>query len=140
MTAGRPPKPIGAHKASGTFRPHRHADRVEVKPGSPPPPDWLEGDALDFWNQAVPMLEDMGVVAEIDAAMLGGLCCNWSNWRKEQQAYDAGDGHIYRLSCAWKMFDSVASKFGFTPSDRAKLSVSSNGDDDELAEFLKLVP
>lgn len=133
MARGRPRKPIAILKTQGTFNATRHADR-EHEPTSGTAltcPDWLAGNARDFWDDIVPKLEAMNILDGIDTATLTALAVAWSNWRREQAEYDAGSGHIYRLSCAWGMFDKIASKFGLNPVDRTKLATATPPDEDD---------
>ena len=125
MPAGRPPKPTSVLKASGGFRKDRHGDREHTAESGTTveQPAWLDGDALAFWQRNVPRLETMGILDGIDESQLTGLATAWANWRKEQTDYEAGNGHIYRVSNAWSMFDKLSSKFGFSPTERTKLAI-----------------
>ena len=82
------------------------------------------------------MLTTMGIAESIDFAELAGLCQAWANWRKEQTDYDKGSGHIYRVSCAWKAFQSLASNYGFSPADRAKLATQKPDEPDEFDKLM----
>lgn len=135
----RPPKPIAQLKAQGTFNVTRHGDR-EDEPSSGTAivcPDWLDGEALEFWKAQVPNLEAMGILDGIDSSSLAGLCVAWSNWRREQDALDSGTGHIYRVACAWNLFSKIASQFGFDPVSRTKLATTKPVEDDPFTEWLK---
>ena len=140
MPRGRPRKPIALLKAQGTFNTTRH-DHRQVEPTSGTTvkmPRSLKGEAAKFWKSVVPKLEEMNILDGIDAPYLETLSRSWSNWHKEQAAYEAGDGHIYRVSCAWTMFDKIASKFGFSPVDRTRLAIDRKSNEpDPFEEWLK---
>ena len=114
----------------GTYRPDRHRDRDKnpKADGSPTAPAWLTGDALDHWNETVPELVSMGVAKSVDSAALAGMCRWFSVWREADSRLQAGDGDTYKTTVeaatAWKNFPAAAAKFGCTPSDRERLSVS----------------
>jgi len=139
MPVGRPPKPTSVLKASGGFRKDRHGDREKTAASGTTveQPAWLDGDALVFWQRNVPKLEAMGILDGIDESQLVGLATAWANWRKEQTDYEAGNGHIYRVSNAWSMFDKLSSKFGFSPTERTKLAIEPPPEDDPFEEWLK---
>ena len=137
---GRPRTPTAILKATGGYRADRHQDREhEPKSGTELNcPDWLAGNARDFWNDIVPKLEAMNIVDGADLGSLIGLCVAWSAWMRERVAYEDGSGHIYKVSCAWSMFDKIASKFGLAPTDRQKLATAKPDEaDDAFTEWLK---
>lgn len=138
MTRGRPRKPVAALKVNGGFRKDRHGDR-EHEPSSDTPvtcPEWLAGDALDFWNDVVPKLRAMKILDGADAGSLIGLCVAWSNWRREQRAYEAEIGKIHRVNSAWATFDRLAGKFGLNPAARIRLATPEESTD-ALQEYIK---
>ena len=141
MPAGRPPKPTATLERQGTFRSHRHEARKDAPSsgGDPKPPSWLKGEALKFWKQNVPRLQTMGVVESIDTEMLAGLARLWSNWRKEQRAYERGRRKVYAVNAAWKIFAAEAAKFGFTPVDRIKLVTRGKEPDDPQEVLQKIL-
>ena len=129
----RPRTPIATLKMNGNFRKDRHGDREhEPTSGSPVTcPEWLVGDALDFWNENVPKLQAMNVVDGADQASLIGLSVAWSNWTREQREYETGTGKIHRVNSAWATFDRLAGKFGLNPVDRTKLGVEPAPDEND---------
>ena len=140
MPAGRPPKPASVLKSGGGFRKdrHGHCEHTAESGMAIEKPAWLAGDASDFWDRNLPKLEAMGILDGIDESQLTGLATAWENWRREQTDYEAGNGHIYRVSNAWSMFDKLSSKFGFSPTERTKLAVEPpDGEDDPFEQWLK---
>jgi len=140
MPAGRPPKPTSVLKSGGGFRKDRHGHREHTPESGTTieKPSWLAGDASDFWDRNLPKLETMGILDGIDESQLAGLATAWANWRKEQSDYESGTGHIYKVANAWNMFDKIGSKFGFSPTERAKLAIEPPSDElDPFEEWLK---
>jgi len=136
MPGGRPRKPIALKITEGTFRADRDGDlAAQVQAGgSPSPPEHLAGDALEFWNQVVPGLISAGVAAACDSPALAMMCEWWARHRRFSRQLDEmtiDPGEVYRTTIlcgiAWTNFDKIASRFGLTPSDRAKLSVRPSG-------------
>lgn len=127
---GRPRKPIAQHVLDGTYRHDRHADTWQPT-GEPETPDWLGPDAQALWQSIVPPLVASGVATALDAAELAALCDWWGMYR---QAIDKlptldPDSKLYFKTqmiavTSFKQFSAIASKFGLTPSDRAKLQVT----------------
>lgn len=70
-------------KMRGTFRRDRHSDDVQIELGTPDcPTDLLSSESQGVWNQVVPMLEIMGVLAKIDGNALARYCELWVRWWK----------------------------------------------------------
>ena len=90
-------------------------------------PPYLKGEAAAFWKRIVPGLVESGLVKDRDAAELTTMCEWWARYRKFGDRLDkAGeDENTYQLmlqvGICHTNFDKVASRFGLTPSDRAKL-------------------
>ena len=64
--------------------------------GAPDRPDWLDEDARAAWDQIVPQLEHMRVLAKIDENALGRYCRPWSRWRRAE-AFIEKHGEAYPL-------------------------------------------
>ena len=80
----RPRKPLNLLKATGAYRPDRHADRENAPQadGQPEMPHWLDEEARSCWQTTVPQLVAMGVASNVDSLALAGMC-RWSSvWRK----------------------------------------------------------
>ena len=78
----------------------------------------------------------------VDAPALAGLCRWYSVWRQADARLQRGDGDSYKGSieaaAAWKNYSAVAAKFGLTPVDREKISVTetTEPENDILDELL----
>lgn len=130
---GRPRKTVGEHLANGTYRPSRHGTVAAADPGDapePPPerPAWLSGDESAAWDAIVPCVA--GRVKRSDVPALVDLCRWWVRMGRMARRVDemeaASPYYVQALTGAGicsTNFDRLASKFGMTPADRAKLRV-----------------
>jgi len=131
-TRGPKPKPAILHIADGTHRRDRHGDPAAIvaSPGTPERPKELAGDAKKLWDAIVPGLVESGVATERDAVELAEMCQWFKRYKKAAKECDrtAASNPYYRqlllaTKTAWGEFDGIASRFGLTPSDRARLKV-----------------
>ena len=126
--AGRKRKPTAQLKTEGRFRKDRHADRADepTAEGKPTRPRTLDKEASWFWRVHVRPLIKAGVATALDQSALWQLCELWSLYRRAAEvANDDPTDKDARIAvtqyrAAW---DSLASRFGLTPADRARLRV-----------------
>lgn len=133
---GRPKKPDDLHILEGTFREDRHGDPAErvILDGEPAPPEHLSDDAKAIWSVIVPPLTAAGVAKAADSVQLG-IMVEWlaryrrySAWLDKQgERSGKSRGLMYLVKSAAEAFDSIASRFGLTPTDRAKLRLPKAG-------------
>jgi P27 family predicted phage terminase small subunit len=141
---GRPRKPTAALDRAGTRRQDRHGDR-ENEPkfvGLPERPTDLSPEARKHWDQVVPKLIDAQVATAIDAAALVQMCESWAevvaSRKVKVPAYDL-DGRRKRqmmINGALKAWRDLASRFGLTPVDRAKLEVDPGEEENDPFEAM----
>ena len=145
--AGRPPKPTHLKLLQGNpgNRPLPVKEPQPARASPDPPPD-LVGEALAEWNRVVPELARLGLVSVLDRAALVVYCQAWEAYNIARQAFaeygplvpGRREGELIKNPAAQVMRDQAdlmsrfGSKFGLTPSDRARLSVpeESDGADD----------
>lgn len=128
---GRPRKPTAILKLEGDYAPSRHGFRGgEPQPeGSPCRPKGMPKDAAAFWDEYVPRLVKIGVATAIDAPALEGMCRWWARLQRHNNA-ELQDYRTETLAAMCeKQLKDYFSKFGMTPSDRAKLSVGESPSD-----------
>ena len=62
----------------------RPLNKQEAKPevAIPEPPELLERDeqALAEWHRVTPLLADVGLITNLDRAVVAGYCMAWSRW------------------------------------------------------------
>ncbi len=156
MPRGRRPMPAAIRLAKGT-----HLERLNRNEPKPPadnvvPPAWLEGDALDKWNELAPQLLSLGVLTNVDADSLARYCVTWQEWKKHLAiCQKGGDVLVLRSETGAVRFASVApsatlvgkygrellrlaQEFGLTPSSRSTIVGSAaKPEADPLGRFLQ---
>ncbi len=144
---GPPPTPLAVLKMRGStlVSRRREATQVQVPPGVPRCPTWLDDQAQVAWRQLVPLLTGMGVLTRLDAQALARYCRLWSRWRKVEafieergEMYPLKDesGHIKcfqqwpQVAIAAKLSQQLTrleQEFGLTPAARARLQAPPAG-------------
>ena len=152
---GRRPTPTPILKLHGSDRVRRRELRGEpqVPVERPAAPDWLVGPALAMWDDLIPQLESLGVLARIDRNALGRYCRLWVRWRVAEDFLDQyGSIHMIKddkgavrylqqvpqVAIAGKLASELRSleqEFGMTPSARTRVSVRKSVAD-ELSKFV----
>lgn len=134
--AGRKPKPTAMLKASDTYRKDRHENRLEVS-GRPEQPFFT--DSVETFDWLVKHLDDLGVVAELDAIALQMLADAWEDYsasraviKKLGPTYTtttAQGDEMHRprpelalMQQSWDRLKKMLPEFGLTASSRAKLN------------------
>lgn len=148
---GRPAKPTKLKILAGNPG-KRPLPRGEPQPtiGIPTRPGWLSTEAKREWNRIVPELAELGLLARIDRALISAYCQCWAMYvdairdiRKNGMTFETEKGYVGQrpaVGIAARMLEKMnqlSAKFGFTPSDRAKMSMPELTDEDPFAEFLK---
>lgn len=128
----RPRKPVEQHIIDGTYRKDRHGPAPQPDPdggddlGPPVKPRSLTGEAGKIWDQLARQLT--GVLRARDTLLLVEMCRWWAELKRVQGALKKsrpGEKGYNQLLigagiCSDKL-DKLASRFGLTPADRAKL-------------------
>ena len=129
--------PTAMLKANGTYEPGKHGQRLEAD-GVPSTP--TVQSANETFDYLVKKLDDLGVVAEIDAMALQMLADAWEDYQvarnviKEQgPTYSTttaqGDlmwrprPEVLMMNQSWAKVEKMMVQFGLTASSRAKISV-----------------
>lgn len=121
----------------------------------PEPPDWLDDTARGKWDELLPLLDRMGILARIDGDALARYCDTWSWWRRTRdflaQSKDTfviknEDGTIKyiqqlpQVGIAHKLagqLGRLAAELGMTPSSRSSIHLAGRSDG-ELDAFEKM--
>jgi P27 family predicted phage terminase small subunit len=144
-------KPTAMHQLHGTLRPTRHGPTehpIDELIGLPEMPPGMPEQAVKLWNAIVPQLVKAKVAVNLDSTELAAMCRWWCRYEEimtevESAApYDKETENRQarlerRAKAAWHTFDSIASRYGLTPADRARLRTENKKTvgDDPLAEF-----
>jgi len=133
---GRKPKPTAMLKASDTYRKDRHENRLEAS-GRPDQPFFT--DSVETFDWLVKHLDDLGVVAELDAIALQMLADAWEDYcasraviKKLGPTYTtttAQGDEMHRprpelalMQQSWDRLKKMLPEFGLTAAARAKLN------------------
>ena len=158
---GPAPTPTNILQIRGSKLVTKRRNQTEAKgpEGTPPCPDWLDGDAKAKWNELVPKLEQMGVLTLIDQDAVARYCHLWVRWRAAED-FIKKHGEMYplkddkgRTKCvqAWpqvatanklaQQLTRLEQEFGLTPAARTRIhiQVPVTQIDDRKARFLREV-
>jgi phage terminase small subunit len=127
---GRKPKPATLLMRQGTYRPGRH----EVQPravGDLAKPRDLGKFGSKLWDGVIDFIEQQAGAGECDTECVAGMCRWYNEYRRLAEAVAAlpptDEDHrtlLYSAATAWRSFIDMASRFGITPADRARLKHS----------------
>lgn len=149
MVRGRKPKPSAVKERSGALRKNpQRRNKEEPKPtlGAPRKPAMVEADqiASQEWDSLCDWLDDMGILAKADRALMISYVTTYSEWRKYFiHVRDHGvsvptatggvttspETHQYN-----KLSDRLLKllvELGLTPSARSRLKATEPKDDDD---------
>jgi len=126
---GRLSKPTALKILEGK-RGHRPLPQNEPQPAlGAVAPTWMSLGARKEWGLLAPVLERMGVLTEADGETLAELC--------EAKATHKANLKEGRFSTElWRAIQAQEARFGLSPSDRARLSVSPQKPKNKLERFL----
>jgi P27 family predicted phage terminase small subunit len=136
MGKGRPPLPTKMLKANGSYEPGKHGNRLEVQ-GRPVLPTYQSAEETFDW--LVKHLDDLGVVAELDAIALQMISDAWEDYCASRAVIKrlgptyatttAQGDEMHRprpelamMNGAWDRIKKMLPEFGLTAAARAKLS------------------
>ena len=122
--AGRKPKPTAVKKLEGNpgKRKLNTKEPVPAK-GMPACPDWLMPEAKKEWERLAKLMNQRGVLTEVDMAAFAAYCQSYARWREAQEHITSG-GSTFETDKGYQL--QAASEFGLTPSSRSRI-VAGNG-------------
>ena len=153
-TRGRKPKPTALKVLEGNPG-KRPLNNNEPKPEkkSPKCPSWLEPEAKKEWRRMSKILEELGILTEIDASAFSGYCQAYARW-KEAEEFLTKHGTIFKTPSGYiqqvpqvsiaqtylKIMKDFCSEFGLTPSARSRIhaAVDKKDTEDEMEQLLRL--
>jgi len=149
---GRKPKPTALKELEGNPG-GRALNAHEPKPQKRAPrcPTWLEDEAKKEWKRMGRLLEQMGVLTEMDMAAFAGYCQAYSRW-KEAEEFITKHGSMIRTPNGYlqqvpqvsiaqtnlKIMLKFCEQFGLTPSSRSRIVAGEGISDlaDEMEQLL----
>jgi len=144
--AGRKRKPTEMLKASDTYRPDRHAGKMEMPVTQPQPPTPLVGVSKEAFEFLSAKLAGLGVVSELDAYALQMFADAWEDYvaarniiREHGPTYatttPAGDTmfrprpELSMMQNAWDRLKKMLPEYGLTAASRAKIDAKEQVED-----------
>ena len=136
MTPGPSPKSANEKRTAGN--PGRRSSpegepeyRVEV-PDAPPE---IQGEALDYWNEVVPLMAESGALTVVDRGTLVQCCLFWGQFVTAAREVEALESRIYTTNTGYRQQDPwigvqntaytnyqrAAQQLGITPASRTKV-------------------
>ena len=148
---GRKPKPTALKMLEGNPG-GRPLNTKEPKPEKKAPrcPSWLEDEAKKEWKRMAKVLEQMGLLTEMDMAAFAGYCQSYARWKEAEEFIEKHGTIVKTPSGYWQQVPQVSiaqqnlktmlkfcSEFGLTPSSRSRMIAgeAKEADVDEM-EFL----
>jgi hypothetical protein len=128
-STGRPPKPTRLKVLQGNPG-HRALNTSEPQPDAADlnPPRWLKASGRRVWREYAPKLQGLGLLTQMDVETFAQACA----LSAEARVLKPGSAdHIRAVEAAGR----ILARFGFTPSDRARLSVTKPASD-PFSDFL----
>ena len=154
--AGRKPKPTAVKKLEGNpgKRKLNSKEPVPAK-GIPACPDWLMQEAKKEWERLAELMNQMGVLTEVDMAAFAAYCQSYARWKEAQEHITSGGSTFetdkgYQQQTPWvgiantnqKLMLQAASEFGLTPSSRSRIIASNSQGkepEDEMGHCLGVI-
>ena len=147
---GRKPKPTALKMLEGNPG-GRPLNTKEPKPEKKAPrcPSWLEDEAKKEWKRMAKVLENMGLLTEMDMAAFAGYCQAYARW-KEAEEFLTQHGSMVRTPNGYlqqvpqvsiaqtnmKIMLKFCEQFGLTPSARSRIVGGENSDEEDEMEKL----
>lgn len=141
---GPAPKPSALKLIQGTYRKDRAAHNEPTPDVSIPTcPSFLKPAAKREWRRITKELEALGLISQIDRAVLAVYCQAYATWQEMEKIIER-DGAVQSTSTGYlaqhpavsmrdkaiEQMMKAAAQFGFTPSSRTRVSVPEKKKDD----------
>lgn len=132
-------RPTALMALEGTKEEFNKEDAINLANGSlgkAKMPDWLSKEAKEEWQRLAPKLEALGLLTAHDEIAFAAYCQAYAKWR-EAEIFMNENGTIVRTDSGYwqqvpqvtistqnlKIMMNLSSRFGLTPSDRARLDL-----------------
>lgn len=127
--------PAAVKRARGTYRRDRD-DGVQLPPGAPVKPPWLDGRAAEEWDRRVPQLVQAGLISSADQVPFGIFCQSYSQMllcldaiKETGYTTETATGAMIQhplvsiLHKARSDLIKLAREFGMTPAARSGMKI-----------------
>lgn len=147
---GRKPIPTAIKELEGNPG-KRELNQYEPRPEKKAPkcPTWLETEAKKEWRRTAKLLEELGVLTEVDMAAFAGYCQAYARWREAEEFISKHGTIVKTPSGYWqqvpqvsiaqtylKIMNRFCEQFGLTPSARSRIVADKSVDTDDPMEFM----
>jgi len=153
MTAGKKPKPSALKLIQGTYRSDRaNPSEPRPRPGIPPCPKFLQGDAREQYRKMAKKLVRIGLLTELDDMALSMLCQSWAEYLeatdqvkktgmlvKSPNGFPVFNPYLVIANQAVKRVRSLLAEFGMSPSSRSRITAVGAAQDNESGEWADLI-
>ena len=151
---GPPPTPTQVLRLRGSLRGKYRKPEPEPTSSVPTCPTWLSAYAKTEWKRITRELKKIGILTQVDRAVLAGYCQSWSDYmeatkllRNEGGVLTTAQGTPVRNPLANIQGDArtsmlrFAQELGLSPAARARLATEKpKSADDPLSELMKARP
>lgn len=133
---GPKPTPKAVLKLRGSWRAGKALDDKTPK-ARPARPQWITGEAHKEWKRIIPVLEKLGILAEIDRTIIASYCQYYAQWKdaSEKLKYknevlvsDKGNEYqnplITVADRAWDRMKKCLDAMGMSPAARTGIAVT----------------
>lgn len=120
----------------------RPLNRSEPRPapGVPDPPDFLSPAAQEEWRRVTDLLNRIGMLTELDRALLAAYCQAWADYTRLAAELEAegpiiigatgvpiGNPKARLLRQTYGIIERCCNHFGFSPAARARKTATEDG-------------
>jgi len=134
---GANPSTMARYKAMGGEQSHhrKKKEMFDSKHIKPPAPEYFSKEQKKQWQYFSEMFFRLNVLTETDAVALEMLVVQYTKWRVLEEKANNLESNKYatynRLSSdAYKNLLKMLSKFGMTPTDRARIGIEKSKKND----------
>lgn len=151
---GRKPVPTTLKVLNGNPG-QRPINQNEPKPTpiAPDAPSWLSGRAKEIWQDHVPKMERIGLIAETDSIVMANLCQEQADMERRQAVInEKGDTIMHEntkgaanevsrpeaimIHKGRQLIKSYCAELGLTVSSRSRIQVPGHEEEDEMEQLL----
>jgi len=133
----------------GTDRPDRETEPPKPRPIVGSCPKWVPRKGKLFWNEYAPILEELGMLSELDRHSFALLCSTYDTWRRAEEELakeDLKTTAMYRgvkknpLATIARQarcdFMDWCKEFGMTYASRERMNVKPPPSKGKLGDYL----
>jgi phage terminase small subunit len=136
MKSGRKPTPRALQILRGNPGKRRIREDLDLAPGVPDAPKWLDAPARLEWDYVVGELGPAKVLRKVDRTILAGYCCSVSRALRAEARARHDVSQEARAEKAWDAVRKFGALFGLGPAESVRVKAAMDAQDDKAARFL----